>query len=146
MVCLDGGNVQLVAWFFDEFWSSLLVRTVTPAPRKISIGLRRRILMCDVWPIMSYASETWTMSKRIENKIHAFEKWCYRRPPSNQLNRKSNEWRGASAYRPSTQNPADDNNYRSEEEISGSKIGKRQVILGCCARKNDWEVEGNEPL
>jgi len=41
--------------------------------RKMNIGLGRRILLCYVWPILRYASETWTMSERIENKIHAFE-------------------------------------------------------------------------
>lgn len=47
--------------------------------KKMNIGLRVRLLMCYVWPILRYASETWVLSKAEEDKINAFELWCYRR-------------------------------------------------------------------
>lgn len=47
--------------------------------RKMEIGLRLRILMCYVWSVARYASETWILSRTAQKKIEAFEMWCYRR-------------------------------------------------------------------
>ena len=35
--------------------------------------------MCYVWSIMRYASKTWKIPKRIQNKMNIFEMWCLRR-------------------------------------------------------------------
>ena len=40
---------------------------------------RYRALKCYVHPIYTYCSETWTISKVIQDKICAFEMWCLRR-------------------------------------------------------------------
>ena len=47
--------------------------------RDINIDLKKRMLDCYVKSIMSYGSETWTYSKIVQNKIDAFQLWCYRR-------------------------------------------------------------------
>ena len=41
--------------------------------------LRKRILEAYVWNTALYAAETWTLSKKDEQKLEAFEMWCWRR-------------------------------------------------------------------
>ena len=36
-------------------------------------------MQCYVWSTLLYGAETWTISKRMEKKINAFEMWVYRR-------------------------------------------------------------------
>ena len=45
----------------------------------ISWRTRFRLLKCYVWSILTYGCETWTTKKSTENRINAFEMWCYRR-------------------------------------------------------------------
>ena len=47
--------------------------------RDININLKKRMLDCYVKSVMSYGCESWTYSKTIQNKIDAFQLWCYRR-------------------------------------------------------------------
>ena len=47
--------------------------------RDINIDLKKRMLYCYVKSVMSYGCETWTYSKIVQNKIDAFQLWCYRR-------------------------------------------------------------------
>ena len=47
--------------------------------RDINKDLKKRMLDCYVKSIMSYGSETWTYSKIVQNKIDAFQLFCYRR-------------------------------------------------------------------
>ena len=47
--------------------------------RDINIDLKKRMLDCYVKSAMSYGCETWTYSKIVQNKIDAFQLWCYRR-------------------------------------------------------------------
>ena len=47
--------------------------------RNINIGLKLRLLNVYIFSVLSYASETWTYSNTINNKIKSFEMWCYRR-------------------------------------------------------------------
>jgi len=47
--------------------------------KRMNLQLRLRILRCYVWPLLKYAAETWTFKKALENKVNAFELWCYRR-------------------------------------------------------------------
>ena len=47
--------------------------------RDINIDLKKRMLDCYVKSIMPYGSETWTYGKIVQNKIDAFQLWCYRR-------------------------------------------------------------------
>ena len=56
------------------FW-----KKATILKSNISMKTRIRILMCDVFSVLSYGCETWTYSKAIDHKINAFEMWCYRR-------------------------------------------------------------------
>ena len=47
--------------------------------KKMSFQCRYRVLNFYVHPIYIYCSETWTISKVIQDKICAFERWCLRR-------------------------------------------------------------------
>ena len=47
--------------------------------RDININLKKRMLDCYVKFVMSYGCESWTYSKTIQNRIDAFQLWCYRR-------------------------------------------------------------------
>ena len=47
--------------------------------RQLSLTLRKKMLECYIFPIFLYGAETWTLTKKDENKINAFEMWCYRR-------------------------------------------------------------------
>ena len=47
--------------------------------KNISIATRRKILTCYIMPIVSYNSETWTITKKIALKLQAFEMWCLRK-------------------------------------------------------------------
>ena len=45
----------------------------------ISLKTRLRQTKCYVWSLLTYACDTWTLSKQMEAKIEAFEMWSYRR-------------------------------------------------------------------
>ena len=47
--------------------------------KKLSFQCSYRVLKCYVYPIYRYCSETWPISKLIQEKICAFEMWCLRR-------------------------------------------------------------------
>ena len=48
--------------------------------KNISLKTRlRRLTKCYVWSLLTYACDTWTLSKQMEAKIEAFEMWSYRR-------------------------------------------------------------------
>ena len=47
--------------------------------KNISLKIRRRLTKCYVWSLLTYACDTWTLSKQMEAKIEAFEMWPYRR-------------------------------------------------------------------
>ena len=44
-----------------------------------NISLKTRLTKCYVWSLLTYACDTWTLSKQMEAKIEAFETWSYRR-------------------------------------------------------------------
>ena len=48
-------------------------------PRGITKTTKARLVQALVFPIASYASETWTLNKADRNRIAAFEMWCWRR-------------------------------------------------------------------
>ena len=47
--------------------------------KNISLKTRLRLTKCCVWSLLSYACNTWTLSKQMEAKIEAFEMCSYRR-------------------------------------------------------------------
>lgn len=47
--------------------------------RHLSIKTRSRAVKTYVWSVLMYGSETWTISKKMEKKLEAFERWCWRR-------------------------------------------------------------------
>jgi hypothetical protein len=47
--------------------------------RSIHITTRLKIAQCYIWSTLLYASETWTLSSVVTNRINAFEMWIYRR-------------------------------------------------------------------
>ena len=47
--------------------------------KNISLKTRLRLSKCDVWSLLTYACDTWTLLKQMEAKIEAFEMWSYRR-------------------------------------------------------------------
>lgn len=47
--------------------------------RQLNLNLRIRMVKCYVWSILLYGVEAWTLTKRTEKKLEAFEMWIYRR-------------------------------------------------------------------
>ena len=47
--------------------------------RNISLTTRTRAVKTFAWSVLLYGSETWTISKVMENRLEAFEMWCWRR-------------------------------------------------------------------
>ncbi|KAG1656182.1 Transmembrane and TPR repeat-containing protein 4 [Nymphon striatum] len=47
--------------------------------RKINIKLKLRLVKCYIWSILLYGVETWTISKKMEERLEAYEMWIYRR-------------------------------------------------------------------
>ena len=47
--------------------------------KRLSLGLRKKILSCYIYSVFMYGSETWTLTKTLEKKINALEMWCLRR-------------------------------------------------------------------
>ena len=47
--------------------------------KSISLKTRLELTKCYVWSLLTYACDTWTLSKQMEAKIEAFEMWTYRR-------------------------------------------------------------------
>ena len=47
--------------------------------RNINIQRRKRASKCCIWSTLLHGSETWTLTKAIQNKPEAFEMWIYRR-------------------------------------------------------------------
>ena len=47
--------------------------------RKVKVALRLRLVNCYVWSALLFGTETWTISKAMENGITSFEMWIYRR-------------------------------------------------------------------
>ena len=46
--------------------------------KRLKTKTKIRILKCYIFSIFTYGSEAWTLSKVLEQKIEAFEIWCYR--------------------------------------------------------------------
>ena len=46
--------------------------------KRLKTKTKIRILKCYIFSIYTYGSEAWTLSKVLEQKIEAFEMWCYR--------------------------------------------------------------------
>ena len=55
---------------------SAMYKTFTS--KRLKISTRIRILKCYIFSIFTYGSEAWTLSKVLEQKIEAFEMYCYR--------------------------------------------------------------------
>ena len=47
--------------------------------KHLSFKSRFRVLNCYIYPISTYCSETWNISKAMESRIQAFEMWRFRR-------------------------------------------------------------------
>ena len=62
------GKAKSDFWKFKEFLRS-----------NINLNLKKRLLKTYIFSVVGYASEAWTFSKKITDKLHAFEMWCYRR-------------------------------------------------------------------
>ena len=45
----------------------------------LNINLKKRMVKTLIWPVVLYASETWTIRKEDRKKIEAFEMWVWRR-------------------------------------------------------------------
>ena len=47
--------------------------------RKMSRGLKKRIIKTVVWSMLLYGAETWTLRKEDVRRLNAFEMWIWRR-------------------------------------------------------------------
>ena len=47
--------------------------------RDITLPTKVRLVKDMVYPVVMYGSESWTVKKAENRKIHAFELWCWRR-------------------------------------------------------------------
>ena len=50
-----------------------------PCCRKLHLSSRIHLLICNVWSVLLYAEETWTVSKSCIKRLEAFELWTFRR-------------------------------------------------------------------
>ena len=46
---------------------------------KLSLDIRKKILDCSEKPILTYVSESWTISSQREQRLQAAEMWFYQR-------------------------------------------------------------------
>ena len=42
----------------------------------INIEIRKQLIKCYVWSILTCGSEAWTMSKGMEKRLQVMEMWC----------------------------------------------------------------------
>ena len=47
--------------------------------RSMNIEVKKRLLKCYIWSVLTYGCELWTISKVMEDKLAAAEMWFYRR-------------------------------------------------------------------
>ena len=47
--------------------------------KKMSVAMRQRTLQCYVEPILMYGCEVWTITKPIQKKLEAVERWFWRK-------------------------------------------------------------------
>ena len=47
--------------------------------KSLPFSTRNKVLTCYVLPVVTYNSETWSISKPLAKKINAFGMWCFRR-------------------------------------------------------------------
>ena len=47
--------------------------------RDITLPTKVRLVKTMVFPVVMYASESWTIKKAEHQRIGAFEQWCWRR-------------------------------------------------------------------
>ena len=47
--------------------------------KQLKLPLKLRVLKCYIMSIFTYGCETWTLTDVLEDKIEAFEMWCFRR-------------------------------------------------------------------
>lgn len=45
----------------------------------LELRLRKRLLKCLIWNVVLYGAETWTLRKRDEERLQAFEMWAWRK-------------------------------------------------------------------
>ena len=46
---------------------------------KINLNLKKRLVKTLIWSVVLYGSETWTLRKKDENRLEAFEMWVWRK-------------------------------------------------------------------
>ncbi|MDR5124748.1 reverse transcriptase domain-containing protein, partial [Salmonella enterica subsp. enterica serovar Typhimurium] len=54
-------------------------KKITLLTSKLSLELRKKLVMCYIWSIALYGSETWTLRKKEKKYLESFEMWCWRR-------------------------------------------------------------------
>ena len=54
----------------------------------ISIEIRKRLIKCYVWSVLTYGSEAWIMSKAMEKRLQVMEMWCWRKMMKNSWTKK----------------------------------------------------------
>ena len=59
--------------------------------KQLPLNLRKKMLNCYIYSIFMYGSETWTLTKTLENKINALEMWCLRMGRISWKDQKSNK-------------------------------------------------------
>ena len=47
--------------------------------KNVSLGTKISIVRALVFPVMTYGSESWVLTKRDRKRVDSFEMWCYRR-------------------------------------------------------------------
>ena len=47
--------------------------------KKIGIRIKKRLMKCYIWSVLTYGCESWTISEAMEKRLEAAEMWLYRR-------------------------------------------------------------------
>ena len=47
--------------------------------KQLENDTKKRLMKCNIWSVLTYGCESWTLSKRDESRLEAMELWIYRR-------------------------------------------------------------------
>ena len=100
------------------------LKTILCIP-EITEPTRLKVLECCVLPILKYGCETWTVSKEMERRIDAAEKWFLRR-----ILRIS--WKGH------TRNEEVFFQADTKRKLMKTMKKQQQQFLGHCTRRTEW--------
>ena len=59
--------------------TAFLLRSELLTSKNVDLRTRKRLVRTYVWSTALYGCETWTLNKKDETTLEAFEMWCWRK-------------------------------------------------------------------